>query len=453
MASVNFLLRSSKVNDPFTARLQFTNPLKVSEKNPFGLDFVESKTDIYVHNPEDVINNPALNGKKYWTKYKKYKGNDLGVKTVILTVLNNQKYLREYILNKFEIEKIELPSKEWLTSIIRSYYDEEKKKKDIEELSKTPIEIIWHFDNYIRLKKSSIAPRTVLKLENEKKKFQLFQKYQSTKKGYNVNYSVNEVNLELQVDMEEYFSTVQNYSVNTIAKSIKVLKTICNHSKNYGIKLSPRFNQVGMPYVEKNIIFLSFSELQTIKDTDVPKELQGAKEWLYLSAFLGSRISDFMRFNKSMISKFEDSYIIEFTQVKTNKKMEFILHPTVVEYLEKNDMNFPKAIEEQKYNDQIKKVCRLAGITQEVEGTILTEISEGVWRDVKGKYPKYKMIGSHIGRISYCTNFYNRIETSLIRSVSGHSDERTLKSYIGKTNATQNKLIKYSYQNIDITKD
>ena len=48
MASVNFLLRSSKVNDPFTARLQFNNPLKVSEKNPFGLDFVESKTDIYV---------------------------------------------------------------------------------------------------------------------------------------------------------------------------------------------------------------------------------------------------------------------------------------------------------------------------------------------------------------------------------------------------------------------
>lgn len=453
MASVNFLLRSSKVNDPFTARLQFNNILKVSETNPFGLDFVESKTEIYVFSPEDVINKSLLNGKMFWTKYKKYKGNNIDTKNIILTVLNSQKHLREYILKKFEIEEIKQPTKEWLTSIIKSYYDEVKKNQELEELSKTPTEIIWHFDNYIRLKKRRLAPRTILKLENEKRKFELFQEHQSSIKGYNVNYSVSEVNPDLQEEMEEYFSTIQNYSVNTIAKTIKVLKTICNYSKTYGIILSPRFDLVGMAYVEKNIIYLSFSELQTIKNTDVPEELQGAKDWLYLSAFLGSRISDFMRFNKDMISNVEGSYIIEFTQIKTKKKMEFILHQTVVEYLQNNDMNFPEPIEEQKYNDQIKKVCNLAGITQEVEGTILTEISEGVWRDVKGIYPKYKLIGSHIGRISFCTNFYNRIETSLIRSVSGHSDERTLKSYIGKTNATQNKLIKYSYDNIDYTKD
>ena len=453
MASVNFLLRSSKVNDPFTARLQFNNPLKVSEKNPFGLDFVESKTDIYVFSPKDINENPLLNGKKFWTKYKKYKGNDLNTKTIILNCQNKQKNLREYILKKLGIEKIDQPSKEWLTSVIKFYYDEIKKHKELEELSNTPTEIIWHFDNYIRLKRRRLAPSTVLKLENEKKKFELFQEYQSSIKGYSVNYSVSEVNPDLQEEMEEYFSTVQKYSINTIAKTIKVLKTICNYSKTYGIVLSPRFDLVGMAYVEKNIIYLSFSELQTIKNTDVPVELQGAKDWLYLSAFLGSRISDFMRFNKNMISNVEGSYIIEFTQVKTKKKMEFILHPTVIEYLQNNDMNFPDPIEEQKYNDQIKKVCKLAGISQKVEGTDLTEISEGVWRDVKGIYPKYKLIGSHIGRISFCTNFYNRIETSLIRSVSGHSDERTLKSYIGKTNATQNKLIKYSYDNIDYTKD
>ena len=116
-------------------------------------------------------------------------------------------------------------------------------------------------------------------------------------------------------------------------------------------------------------------------------------------------------------------------------------------------MQFPTFILDQEYNEQIKEVCQIAELTEKIEGSILTEVKENIWRNVKGIYPKWQLIGSHIGRKSYCTNFYSKIPTSLILEVSGHSEERTLLAYIGKKDNTNAKMIKNYYSNIDITKD
>ena len=461
MASVNFLLRSSKANDSFTARLQTTNLDKITDSNPQGFEFFESKTELYVFTPEEVLKNPFADGKKYWNKYKKYKGTDIEIKTRIVNILNEQNSIREFILSKFDESSSNINfkmNKEWLTSVIKQYYDDIKKKEDAELSSAMPKEIQWQFDNYIKLKESSVAYRTILKLKDTKNILREFEIFQSSIKGYDVNYKVDDVNPEFQYELEKFLMQNKKYSHNTTAKTIKILKTICNYAQKRGIILNQSYGLVGKPYQEKKVIYLSFTELQQIKEKELPEELESARRWLYLSCFLGQRISDFMNFTGKMIRKEKKDFFIDFTQTKTGKKLSLLLHPEVVKYLQKNKMEFPEWIDEVSYNDQIKEVCRLCGIDEIIDGSILQDVSDdisekSIWRNVSGKFPKYKLIGSHIGRKSYCTNFYGKLPTSLILEVSGHTEERTLLSYIGKKDGTNNKLIGQFYDKIDITED
>lgn len=457
MASVNFLLRSTKKNDPFTVRLQFNNPEKISDKNTFGLDFVETKTEIYVFTPDEVLENPLSDGKRFWSKYKKYKGKELHILNTIVRALNNQKELRDYIIAKHDTDfkNEENPDKIWLTSTVKKYYDELKKKADQDSLSEVSTSLIWHFDNYIRLKKNELAENTILKNENIKNILFQFQEYQTSIKGYNVNYSVSEVNAEFKYLLENYLKDVVHYSYNTIVKIIRIIRTVCNYSKNYGIELHPMYNLFKKSYEEvEDIIYLSFSELKTIKSSDkITADLEEARDWLYISCFLGQRISDFMKFTKNMIRKNEDDLFIDFTQIKTGKKISLLLHLEVVKILEKRDMNFPEPLTDHKYNKKIKDVCRLVGLTDVIDGSVQKEITKGVWRNVKGKYEKWELVASHIGRKSFCTNFYSKMPTSLILEVSGHTAERTLLEYIGKKDNTNSQLMKTYYSNIDITQD
>lgn len=448
MATLNFQFRSIKINAPFTARFQFSNSDKISETNPFGLDFVEGKTEIFVFSNEEIMSNPAVNGKRFWTKYKKYKGSDVEILKRKNRILIEQDDLRSFILTKSET--VSEYTKEWLQSSIKEFYN--NKKRDADKSVDAPLSLIWHFDNYVKLKTNKIAERTVMKLNDTKNIVLNFQSFLSIKKGYDYIINVDEICPELQYELEAFLNS-KKYAHNTIAKTIKIIKTICNYSVNYGIQLHRQYGLVGLSYEEKDVVYLSFEELQQIKNTELPKEYENARDWLYISCFMGQRISDFMRFDKSLMRREGGDYVVDFTQSKTDKKISLLLHPEVVSILAKREMNFPEPISEQRYNEEIKTVCQLAGITEIISGSVLEEVEKGIWRNVKGKYSKYKLVGSHIGRKSYCTNFYSKIPTSLILEVSGHSEERVLLSYIGKKDNTNSRLIKNYYSQIDITKD
>ena len=49
-------------------------------------------------------------------------------------------------------------------------------------------------------------------------------------------------------------------------------------------------------------------------------------------------------------------------------------------------------------------------------------------------YKKCELITSHVGRRSFCTNFYGTIPTTYLMNVSGHSTEQMFLTYLGKSN-------------------
>ena len=186
--------------------------------------------------------------------------------------------------------------------------------------------------------------------------------------------------------------------------------------------------------VEK--IYLTIEDItaiEKIEENKLSDSLKNVRDWLIISCFTGQRISDFMRFNSEMIRIENDKKLIEFKQVKTGKLMTVPLHPKVIEILDKNNGSFPYPISDQKYNDYLKEVCEIAGLTTMVKGSKLIE-TNGLFRKVSKEYRKCDLVSSHIGRRSFATNFYGKIPTTYLIYVTGHSSEEMFLNYIGKSN-------------------
>jgi integrase len=103
---------------------------------------------------------------------------------------------------------------------------------------------------------------------------------------------------------------------------------------------------------------------------------------------------------------------------------------------------FPRAISNDKYNDYIKKVCKLAGIDERVHGTkaeVIKMMRGGrmvkVTRKKQGQYAKWELVSSHIGRRSFASNHFGKIPTPIIMAATGHKSESSFLKYIGKSRA------------------
>ena len=114
--------------------------------------------------------------------------------------------------------------------------------------------------------------------------------------------------------------------------------------------------------------------------------------------------------------------------MKTGKDVTVPLLPEVMQIIEKRNGDFPHPISHQRYNDWIKEVANLAGLNQNIKAGI--RINN---RKVKGNYPKWKLVASHIGRRSFASNYYGKIPTSYLKDITMHSTEQMLMAYIGKS--------------------
>jgi len=101
--------------------------------------------------------------------------------------------------------------------------------------------------------------------------------------------------------------------------------------------------------------------------------------------------------------------------------------------MKRYDGGFPRQLSDQKYNDYVKEVVKLAGIDETTYGGVVKIIPGIGKRKIMGDYPKYELISSHVGRRSFATNFYGKIRTPWLMNITGHVKESTFLAYIGKT--------------------
>ncbi len=294
------------------------------------------------------------------------------------------------------------------------------------QINEIPNKLIVYFDYYALHKKNAIGTSTYKRNNVYKHLVERFQK--ATK----IDYFIKDVNANFKLSFEAYCKK-ESYAPNTIARTIKFIKTICYHARNNGIETHFQLNSIAAKIEKVEKIFLTIDELEQIENKKFDVEyLINAKDWLIISCETGQRVSDFMRFRKEQIRYEGKVPLIEFTQVKTGKKMAIPLSKKVMAILKNRKGNFPRQISDQRYNEYIKEVCKAAELKEIIKGS-KSKTEDKITRKETGEFEKWELVTSHIGRRSFATNNYGRIPTSLLINVTGHSTETMFLEYIGKT--------------------
>lgn len=223
----------------------------------------------------------------------------------------------------------------------------------------------------------------------------------------------------------------QGFSINYVGKNITNLKTVCRDARKNNIETHNNIDlieTVSETKKSEEVITLSFDELEQIKNADIKRlSLINARKWLILGCYLGQRASDLLNITEKNIIEIDGNNFIELEQQKTGKR---IVVPVLPEAKEIINTGLPYKISLPKLNEYIKDVCEIAKINQPTKGKIRDKETN---LNKEGIYPKYKLIGSHICRRSFATNYYSDIPTPVLIGITGHSTERMFLKYIGKT--------------------
>lgn len=400
MATVNFLYRSTREEAPLTLRLLFR--IK-------GKDYVLSaKTQLIV-------------SASYWRDHHHSKTRDVEIRNRQIEISEALCELEGYVL--CEVTKVGLLDMDVasLRGIVHRYYfPADSRSESLLEAIKKSIDRAGLKENNtggIGLSKNRIKAYGQL--------YRVIREFQ----GNNRPYKIKDVDLGFAAEFKDFLINKQNYSLVTVSKFLSDTKTICYQAEREGLEVSPQLRFIKSRTVRSEyVIYLTQAELIQIEQTKLNKpHLENAQKWLLLGCNIGQRVSDLLSLNQDNFTTRGELEVIELKQQKTGKQVTIPVLPNTKRIL---SSGLPYKISSQKFNSHIKKICKIAKINTPVEGLKMNPKSK---RKIKGIYPKWELIASHVCRRSFATNLYGKLPTPLIMSITGHRTERMFLTYIGKS--------------------
>lgn len=334
----------------------------------------------------------------------------IDIKEAILSILNP---LKSYD---------DITSK-WITEEVNKVFNPGNYIPIEEEKPDTLLKWVKMFVDQAPNRKDKVTGRTLVK--NNVQQYKATQQHLSNyaKHKRKRDYDFTEINQEFYDGFVEYLQGLK-FTANSVGKHIRILKLMLNEATRTGINTSNNYTAFYVFNEDVDTIYLNEEELIKIKEADLSNtpHLDRVRDWFLILAWTGCRFSDLEKIGKTDI---KDGYIT-FRQQKTNNKVTIPLHPVVSEILIKYDYNLPALISNQRFNEYVKEVAEKAEIKD----------NEAVTKTIGGKLqtttqPKYKLISSHTGRRSFCTNMYKKgLPTLMIMSISGHKTEKSFLKYI-----------------------
>lgn len=287
---------------------------------------------------------------------------------------------------------------------------------------------------YIPRYKAVKSPITVKKYHTVLNKLREFEADQRRKIRF------ADVNIDFYNQLQLWFYG-KGFSANYFGLLIKTVKQVFREASIYD-KLHSYNGIEHKDFITVNeqsdSVYLSVDELNKIYQLDITPELiandaltpnnvakkvvalRRARGLFLIGCYTGLRVSDFSRLKEAHIGKH-----ITIKTTKTGANVVIPIHP-VVKYIIDSGFDFCNTISDQKLNEQIKELCRLAGIT----GDVMLNKNVG-GKNVEVTKPKYKLISSHTARRSFATNAYKAsVPTIAIMKITGHKKESTFLKYI-----------------------
>jgi len=396
MASIKFRLHSKKENAPIYLRLSISRNNTFERKTGLQIDFKDWSTSTSL--PKQ--NNP--NNKNLTSKLR-----------------GLEHYLQKQ-LNDANSEGVEVDSV-WLQFKIDLHFKRTNERKQSEYL----IDAIQNVIDTANVRKNGtgglgLSISRVNSYKQLKKKIVEFDS--------NIKTKVKQVDKNYAQRFLSYLVNERNYASSYSQKKIDDLKTVCYDAELNGIETNHQLKRIESGKVKNEyVIYLTPQELKKIEEAEILNpSLDNARKWLLLGCNIGQRGNDLLNITYENFVTRNGLELIELTQQKTNKPVAIPILPETKKIL---DTGLPYKISIQKFNEYVKKVCKVAEIDHLIEGG---KKDKELNRKVTGKFPKYELIGSHVCRRTFATNNYGKLPTPLIMQITRHSTEKMLLTYIGK---------------------
>jgi len=436
MASFKYFIRikNPKPNNSYSIRIRLTQG-KIFDCSAQSLK--EIKYENWNNNKGEVKTNAVFKGKKE-----------------LVDDLKNLKLHIELAENN-EPDKRKIDT-DWLTKQINGFYKIEKETNVDKNL------LLPQFDLYIENYKSQTNRNTGTKISIETIKkqrtcYNYLKEYEEHSKtvlrfsdmnstfveGF-IRY-LNERERSIKPKKFEDFID-RGMSINTIAKQFAVLKTFLIYTIDKRISELRKDDLKDFKFAqeESDEIYLDLSEIEKINNLDLSNNttLDNVRDYFVIASWTGLRFSDYNLLNKKNITK---DNLLNIKQTKTTQSVIIPLHKNVITILEKHNYNLPKVISNQKMNDYLKTLGKMAGLNDPFVKKITIG---GETKEIT--LEKWQMFSTHTGRRSFATNHYKLgLDTLAIMSITGHRTERSFLKYIKVTKEEQAKRIFDFWRKLD----
>ena len=252
--------------------------------------------------------------------------------------------------------------------------------------------------------------RTIDKYNALKKKITHFKK----------DAKLSDINKKFMIDFVNFLRDNHKMTDITLNRNIGYIKTFIKWCKYSGVKIDETYNQVTVSTRDADHIHLSRLQVQLLSTLELSKTLDKYRDLFLIGVYSGQRFSDYTVFKKSDVVNGR----IEKRAEKTDYKSYIPISKKLKGLLDKWEWRLPK-VSNQKFNQNIKEVCRIAEFTDKVTKT--TYIGN---KKIESIEPFYKRVGSHTARRTFITLASEaNVPDHIIMGICGIRDSKTLKTY------------------------
>lgn len=328
----------------------------------------------------------------------------------------------ERIETRFELDKIKYDAEKVISTM------KEAHKPNV--IKKVPSKMLFDFiDQYIADHQNLRVNGSLQVYKSMKNHLQAYEKYTRKRVEFSkIDYSFFQSFQNFLISRKKMVGGVEVPLLNntTIAKQLSTLKTFLGYARKHGIEIPDKYKDFTIKKEALEVIALSGKEFEALYYLDLSKNLRLAqvRDVFCFSCLTGLRYSDLKQLKREHIKADE----ITLTVQKTKEILMIPVTSLAQEILDRYiDQYWPlPMISNQKMNDYIKELCKIAGIFEPVEIVRY----RGNKREAV-VFPKCELIGVHAGRKTFVTlSLEKGMSAEEVMSITGHKDYKSFKRYV-----------------------
>jgi site-specific recombinase XerD len=268
-------------------------------------------------------------------------------------------------------------------------------------------------------------------IDNYESMIRAFERFQKHRRKSVTNVEI--VTREFILSFENYLTNVENLKLNTVGDRLKNLKTFISlYSKRGFLPHNPFIKySIKIPKEPSTSIALDKDEMKDMYELDLSNNplWDLVRDQFLVLCWTGLRISDFSQFNAFDRG---DEEVITLHNEKTDTEIHIPIFPMAKRILDKYNGRFPKMLNEQTLNEEIKEIGKLVpGLNRSIQ---IKYTKGGVV--IKETLKRYQLLVLHCARRTLATMLVTElgIDLSTVCLITGHKSIKTLEIYLKHNN-------------------